>query len=64
MMASYTRIATEVEVLNCLRQEKLNVHCEEVAREEYERLEEIGLRRWLACASTKGDSESTQEDDG
>ena len=58
-----TRIATEVEVLDRLRQDQFRTHREEVARREYEQLDEVGLRRWLAGANTESDSvASTQEE--
>ena len=58
-----TRIATEVEVLDRLRQDQFRTHREEVSRREYEQLDDVGLRRWLAVVNTESDSTSTQEED-
>ena len=58
-----TRIATEVEVLDRLRQDQFRTHREEVTRREYEQLDEVGMRRWLAGVNTESDSISTQEED-
>lgn len=41
-----TRVATEVEALLHLRQEAWQVHHEEAQRDEQERLDELGMRRW------------------
>ena len=59
-----TQVAKEVEVLIRLRHERLSIHREEVKCEEYARLDEIGMRRWLANSNTEGGGGSTQEDDG
>jgi hypothetical protein len=56
-----TRIASEVEALEHLRERYAKIHQTQVSREQYEQLDEIGMRRWLA--GVKGeDGESTQEE--
>ena len=58
-----TRIATEVASLKHLRQEKLEAYRLEATRREYEQLDEVGMRRWLAGATGRGENDSPREDD-
>jgi flagellar export protein FliJ len=55
-----TRIASEVEAIEHLRERYADIHHTELLRRQYEQLDEIGLRRWTATA--KEDELPREED--
>ena len=57
-----TRIASEVEALEHLRQKHAKNHRADVLRHQYEQVDEVGMRRWTAGAKDGNGGESSQEE--
>ncbi|GIW82456.1 MAG: hypothetical protein KatS3mg105_4263 [Gemmatales bacterium] len=51
--AERKKLATDVEVLSALREKQWQEYTRELARAEQERLDEVGLQRWLSASESE-----------